>query len=172
MSGSNLRDTLPAHDIPEGISPVIRVCGLVAEPMTLNVSDLDQLPLVTAVDDFTCLEGWSVPALEWRGPQLAAVVRLARLPSQAAYVTVAAADFATSLPLADVLNGTGVLALYLGGKPVPKAHGGPFRLIVPGRECFTSIKWVDRVELTAAPVETGERIARDRLAQGLRNTTR
>lgn len=157
------RDALPVHSAPDAVSPTIRLCGLVEQPMTLGTSDLAQLPLVTIVDDFTCLEGWSVPALKWQGPLLATVVRLARPRPDACNVTVAAADFATSLSLADVLNGTGLLALCLDGNPIPRAHGGPFRLIVPGRECFTSIKWVDRIELTAAAVRTSEKIARGRL---------
>jgi methionine sulfoxide reductase catalytic subunit len=167
MSGMRIRDRLPVHGVPEGTSPVIRICGLVTECLTLDVSDLEHFPLVTVADDFTCLEGWSVPALEWRGPQLATVVRLAGPRSDAAYVTVAAADFATSLPLVDVLNGTGLLALFLGGKPVPQELGGPVRLIVPGRECFTSIKWVDRIELTAEAVATSEKVARDRLGSSV-----
>lgn len=157
------RHALPVHSAPDAVSPTIRLYGLVEQPVTLGTSDLTQLPLVTIVDDFTCLEGWSVSALEWRGPLLATVVHLAQLHQDACYVTVAAADFATSFPLADVLNGTGLLALYLDGNPIPKAHGGPFRLIVPGRECFTSIKWIDRIELTATPVRTSEEIARGRL---------
>jgi len=42
----------------------------------------------------------------------------------------------------------------------------PWRLVVPGDACFTSVKWVDRIELAAEPGEgSGERIARARLGR-------
>jgi len=157
------RDALPVHHTPHGIRPIIEVCGLIDHPHTLGIPELERLPLTTVIDDFTCLEGWSVPSLEWRGPQLATVVRLARPRPEATYVTIAAADFATSVSLVDVLDGAGLLALYLGGKPLPTVHGRPCRLVLAGRECFTSIKWVDRIELTRAPVQSSEAIARERL---------
>lgn len=158
------RDRLPEHSLPSMIPGVIQVCGLVEEPLTLDLGALRRLPQAIIVDDFTCLEGWSVPALTWRGPALATVVNLTRPRPEAAYATVAAGNFATSIALTEVQDGTGLLALELGGEPLPAAHGGPCRLILPGRECFTSIKWVDRIELTSLPVSTGEEIARARLS--------
>jgi len=39
------------------------------------------------------------------------------------------------------------------------------RLVVPGGECFTSIKWLDRLELRSEPgLNTAETIALDRLS--------
>ena len=162
---SDKREALPIHPMPATTSRTVRVTGLVENPMSLETSDLTRFPHINLVDDFSCVEGWSVPALDWRGPTLAGVVRLARPRPEASYVTVAAADFATSIPLPDVLDGAGLLALYLGGEPLPQNHGGPCRLILPGQSCFTSIKWVDRIELTGVPVNTSERIALARLGQ-------
>lgn len=163
MSTSHRRERLPVHGRSPVIPSAIQVCGLVEHAVTLTISDLEQFPHASVVDDFTCLEGWSVSSLGWRGPRLATVVRLTRPRPGASYVTVAAGDFATSLPLADVLDGAGLLALYLDGNPLSVTHGGPCRLVLPGAECFTSIKWVDRVELTDAPVTSSEVIARGRL---------
>lgn len=166
MSSVDRRDALPIHGVSAEISTVIRLCGLVDRPLTLDATDLARLPLVTVVDDFTCLGGWSVPTLEWTGPTLAAIVGLGRPHPEATFVTVGSSDFATSIPLKDALGGAGLLALRLGGEPLPAAHGGPCRLVLPGRECFTSIKWVDRIELTAAPKSSGEKIALARLDSG------
>jgi hypothetical protein len=43
-------------------------------------------------------------------------------------------------------------------------YGAPLRLVAPGRACFYSVKWVNRLEVLAeeAPT-TGETIARNRL---------
>jgi len=162
---SDKREALPIHPVPVETSATVRVRGLVENPLTLETSDLARFPHITLVDDFTCVEGWSVPALEWQGPALTGVVRLARPRPEASYVTVAAADFATSVPLSDVLDGAGLLALYLGGEPLSRTHGGPCRLILPGQACFTSIKWVDRIELTDTPMNSSERIALARLSR-------
>lgn len=159
------RDSLPPHPAPH--TPpggVIRVCGLVERPLTLTVADLELLPAVELLDDFTCLEGWRVPALGWRGPALATVVEQARPAPSARWVTVASGDFAASLPLSEVRARTAVLALALEGAPLLREHGGPCRLVVRGGACFTSVKWVDRIELAAIPSQTAEEVARRRLA--------
>jgi DMSO/TMAO reductase YedYZ molybdopterin-dependent catalytic subunit len=52
----------------------------------------------------------------------------------------------------------------MNGRPLPAAQRAPWRLLIPGGACFTSVKWVDRLEITAAPGKSpGERIARSRL---------
>ena len=42
-----------------------------------------------------------------------------------------------------------LLAFELGGRPVPVAHGGPVRLIVPGYYAINSVKYPSRVAFTA-----------------------
>jgi DMSO/TMAO reductase YedYZ molybdopterin-dependent catalytic subunit len=56
----------------------------------------------------------------------------------------------------------------LNGQPLTAASGAPWRLVVPGGACFTSVKWVSHLELTAEAGEaSGERIARARLPASL-----
>ncbi|MGH2350075.1 MAG: molybdopterin-dependent oxidoreductase, partial [Chloroflexota bacterium] len=58
-----------------------------------------------------------------------------------------------------------LLAVRLDSRPLPAAHGGPVRLVVPGRECFTSVKWLDHLEVRDTPgAETGRAIALARLS--------
>jgi len=49
-----------------------------------------------------------------------------------------------------------ILAWELNGKPIPLAHGGPLRLIIPGYYGVNNIKYVKRVAFTSA--ETGANI--------------
>lgn len=49
-----------------------------------------------------------------------------------------------------------ILAWELNGKPIPLAHGGPLRLIIPGYYGVNNIKYVKRVAFT--PVETAANI--------------
>ena len=51
--------------------------------------------------------------------------------------------------------------------PLEPAHGAPVRLVVRGGECFTSVKWVERLTLSAVPAaNTAEEIARALVAPG------
>ncbi|HZU06880.1 MAG TPA: molybdopterin-dependent oxidoreductase [Chloroflexota bacterium] len=158
-----IRSSLPLHRVPAAIPSQLRVDGLVEQPLALTVADLEALPQRTVVDDFTCLEGWTVPGLVWEGVPLEALLALVQPRPEAQWVQASAGEFTMPLPLAEARGA--LLALRLNGQPLPKEHGGPLRLIVPGRECFTSIKWLERLELRAAPgPDTARQIARGRLA--------
>lgn len=143
--------------------PHLIVDGLVACPLALAPADLAAFPLAEVTDDFLCLEGWSVPGLHWRGVALAAVLEAAGPRAQVRIVQASSGGFSVPLTLAQARGA--LLAMRLGGAPLPHEHGGPVRLVVPGADCFTSIKWLDRIELRAEPgANTGKEIALGRLA--------
>jgi len=160
-----IRGSLPVHEqgIQESLLPCsLRIDGLVAKCLDLTAAELEGMPQHDLRDDFKCREGWVVPDLSWRGVLLRAVFALAELHREARHVEASAGDFSISLPL-DRTAGA-LLAISMNGTALPVAHGGPIRLVVPGGECFTSIKWVDHLELRAEPGRnTAERIALARL---------
>src|SRR5205823_13427947 len=105
---------------------------------------------------------WQVPSLRWRGVRLGDLLALVRPLASARHVRVYAGEYA--VPLALDAAQDALLAEALNGEPLSVAHGAPWRLVVPGGQCFTSVKWVERLEVTAAPgAADGERIARARL---------
>ena len=55
--------------------------------------------------------------------------------------------FARSLPVADALSPDVLLADTMNGEPLPREHGGPLRLIVPGFYGVSQVKWVERIEV-------------------------
>ena len=57
------------------------------------------------------------------------------------------ARFARSLPVADALSPDVMLADTMNGAPLPREHGGPLRLIVPGFYGVSQVKWVERIEV-------------------------
>jgi DMSO/TMAO reductase YedYZ molybdopterin-dependent catalytic subunit len=113
-------------------------------------------------EPFVCEEGWQTPALTWEGVRLLDVLELGEPRSGAGWVRVCAGDYAVPLAVNDAA--AAVLAERLNGELLGLDHGGPWRLVIPGASCFTSVKWVDRLQLAAEPGDaSGERIARGRL---------
>ncbi|MXZ62314.1 MAG: molybdopterin-dependent oxidoreductase [Chloroflexi bacterium] len=160
-------DALPVHpgDAPDPSTWRLRVDGLVGEPLNLGVDDLLAMTQQLMVDDFACLEGWTVPGIRWRGVAVADLLDRASVPSEAAWVQVTADDFSIPLPLAEAR--TAILAIEANDEPLAGPHGGPARLVVPGGECFTSIKWTDHIEVRSEPGDnSARRIALDRLGGG------
>ncbi len=163
------REELPVHapagdEIPStGGAGAITVEGLVAEPRMLTPAVLGELPHRQLAERFTCEEGWSVDGLTWEGVPLSAVLAHCRPLPSARYVRVRAGRYWTAVPLSDAESA--LLCDRLNGEPLGREHGAPWRLVVPGGACFTSVKWVSALELTAEMGEaTAERIARSRLA--------
>lgn len=100
---------------------------------------------------------------EWGGVPLVDLLRLAGPTEGAVEVWFAGADsgrhretgqqvhFARSLPLAEALRPDILVACTLNGEPLPRKHGGPVRLIVPGWYAMASVKWLTRIDLLREP---------------------
>lgn len=164
----DIRPHLPVHNHREpsrhghGRESGLRIDGLVDHAPALQVTDLQALPRIEHVEAFTCEEGWTVPEVRWRGVRLADVIAFARPLPSSRYVRVHAGGYVIPIPLEEAR--AALLCDEMNGRPLPAAHGAPWRLLIPGGTCLTSVKWVDRLELTAAPGErAAERIARSRL---------
>lgn len=162
-----VRRALPDHPVPESVrsrgnSVALVVDGLVERPAVLLPEDLDGLARIELVETFTCEEGWQVPDLTWRGVPLRDVLAFASPRPAAAWVRVSAGTFTVPLTLAEAKPA--IVAEELNGQRLNASHGGPWRLVVPGAACFTSVKWVDHLELASEPGErSGEALARSRL---------
>ena len=157
---------LPRHAVPAlanawVANPVLQISGLVAAPQQLTAADLAGLPRTGFMDDFLCDGKWSVPNQRWSGYRLLDVLALASPLAAAKYISVGAGDYVIPIPWAEAEQA--LLADVLNDEPLTLEHGAPWRLVLFGGRCFTSVKWVDRLELTAAPAtNTGLDIVRER----------
>jgi DMSO/TMAO reductase YedYZ molybdopterin-dependent catalytic subunit len=96
------------------------------------------------------------------GPRLADVVALAEPLPGAAWVQAISDDYAVPIAWADCQEA--VLATHLNGHRLSIEHGGPWRLVVLCGSCFTSVKWVQRLEVASEPgPQSGQAIALARL---------
>ena len=167
---------LPEHSLPEKIQDLaasgslkeseyrLLIDGLVAQPLELDLAALAALPKVSIRQDFRCEEGWSVEDLGWRGLRLADLLALCRPLAEARAVRIHSAQDEFVVPLSLEQVQTALLCDSMNGEPLSLEHGAPLRLVVPGEVCFTSVKWVRRIEVVAeAGLNEAERIALGRL---------
>lgn len=146
MTNDQRLDALPKHPVEGRSSPVsLVVNGLVRQALELAASALADLPQTQVTDDFVCEEGWWVPDQAWSGVLVGDLLDHAGVAEGGRWVEFAAEDFRFSIPIEEARRG--IVALSLNGEPMPHEHGGPARLFLPGGACFTSIKWLDRIEV-------------------------
>jgi DMSO/TMAO reductase YedYZ molybdopterin-dependent catalytic subunit len=165
----NTRDHLPVHTLPVDESAIgaelgnLDVGGLVWRSHIFSVAELGALPRTRLTEPFVCEEGWSVNDLTWEGIPLREVLVLCQPLPEARYVRISAGSYWIALSLSELDHA--LLCDRLNGKPLAREHGGPWRLVLSGGACFTSVKWVSALELAAQRGDaTAERIARGRIA--------
>ncbi|MCC6539095.1 MAG: sulfite oxidase [Bryobacterales bacterium] len=149
----------------------IEVGGLAANKLTLSIADLRKLPQVSVPAVLECAGNgrsyyrpkmpglqWTKGAIgnaEWRGPRLADVLAKAGASSKAVYADFdgldvgvgKTPDFIRSIPMRKLQHPSTILALDMNGVALPDLHGGPVRLVVPGWDGASWVKWVSRIEL-------------------------
>jgi len=150
----------------------LKIEGEVGNPVVLRLDDLRKLPMLTQDVTLECAgngrsfhrprasgiqwEHGAVGNAAWKGVRLADVLALATPTASAQHVafdgadtppTPQAPDFIRSVPMWKALERHTMIALEMGGKPIPHLHGGPARVVVPGFVGSASIKWLERIML-------------------------
>ncbi|MEP6756099.1 MAG: molybdopterin-dependent oxidoreductase [Chthonomonadales bacterium] len=130
----------------------LSVIGLVSAEKTFTFKDLNSLPQSVLEVDIHCVTRWSILGAQFTGIELSRVLEVADIKPEAKFVSfIARSDrsHSSSLPLKDAIDLGAFIAFTYGGKPLPTEHGGPMRLVVPGRYFYKSVKWLERIELLA-----------------------
>ncbi len=124
------------------------VTGLVEQRIALAWDELRALPSVTVTSDFHCVTGWSRLDNTWEGVRVSTLLERAGVRPQATHAIVTGHPaYSANLPL-DVLRADNVLLAWShDGAPLPPAHGGPLRLLVPARYGWKSVKWAFELRL-------------------------
>ncbi len=124
------------------------VDGACHKPISLNYEDFLQLPQIDDTSDFHCVTTWSRLNLRWRGVRVADLLGMAELDERATHVMCHAYDgYSTNLPLVEALKPDVLLVHTVDGKPLPREHGGPVRMITPQLYAWKGAKWINRIEL-------------------------
>lgn len=124
------------------------VTGAVERPVSLSWAELAGLPRRETVCDIHCVTRWSRYDNAFEGVPVQAVLALAGVLPNAAFVLVHADQgYTTNLPLGDLDRPANLLALSHDGEALAPEHGGPVRLLVPHLYFWKSAKWVTGFEL-------------------------
>jgi DMSO/TMAO reductase YedYZ molybdopterin-dependent catalytic subunit len=124
--------------------------GLVGKPITWGWDEFQALPARDWIVDISCVTKWTKLDMRWRGVSVDTLLESAELDPAAAFA-IAYSDgaYTTNLPIGDILNGQAFVAWEYDGRPLAAEHGGPARLVVPGRYFWKSAKWVRGIRLQA-----------------------
>lgn len=124
------------------------ILGL-ADKMSWNWEEFNVLPHITITDDIHCVTKWSKFGTKWTGVSLDEIMQRAHIKPEATHVIAHSHDgYSTNLPLEDVQEGKGMVAIAFEDKPIPAEHGGPARLLVPHLYFWKSAKWLKALEFT------------------------
>jgi DMSO/TMAO reductase YedYZ molybdopterin-dependent catalytic subunit len=125
-----------------------RIDGLVAGTRTWSWADVHALPRSEYNGDIHCVTTWSKLGTSFGGVSLDVLLDAAGvLPSATHVVAWSTTGYTTNLPLEHVTGGQAWLVWEHEGKPLPREHGGPVRMLVPHLYFWKSTKWVAGLRL-------------------------
>ncbi len=134
----------------------LRIHGLVENELRIDFAELLALPMVERMITLSCVSneigGDLVGNQVWLGHPIRELLARAKPLKDADMVLSMSADGWTAGTPLDALtdpNRDALLAVGMGGEPLPVNHGFPARLVVPGLYGFVSAtKWVVDLEVT------------------------
>jgi sulfane dehydrogenase subunit SoxC len=141
--------------------------GMVNRPLSLSMAEIKRLPSVTRTLVLECggnsAGEWAAPGgadvqrsyglvsgSEWTGVPLSSVLDAAGVRPGATWVIAEGADacrMERSIPLVKAMDDI-LLAYGQNGEAIRPAQGYPLRLIIPGWEGNTNVKWLHSLRLT------------------------
>jgi sulfane dehydrogenase subunit SoxC len=151
------------------------VHGLVRRPTIFSMADLLRFPSVTHVYFIECsgnsLTEWKKPTgptaqlahglvgnAEWTGVKVSTILNEVGILPEAKWVLAEGADaaaMARSIPLEKMMDDA-ILAYAQNGEMLRPEQGYPLRLVLPGWEGNTNVKWLRRLKVGKAPWMTRE----------------
>jgi sulfane dehydrogenase subunit SoxC len=157
----------------------LMINGLVDRPLVFTYADIERFPRENHVYFCECAANsgmeWAgaqlngaqftqgmIHNMEYTGVPLRLLLQEAGLKAAGKWIYVEGADAASngrSIPMQKVLDDC-LVAFKANGEALRREHGYPVRLVVPGWEGNLWIKWLRRIEVTDAPVQSREETSR------------
>ncbi|MEN0063921.1 MAG: molybdopterin-dependent oxidoreductase [Myxococcota bacterium] len=125
----------------------LELSGACEHPQTLDWSAFQSLPQIDDVSDVHCVTTWSKLDVPWRGVRFSDLAALAGVHDDAEHVLCHAYDgYTTNLALTEALKPDVLLVHTVFNEPLPRAHGGPVRMITPQLYAWKGAKWISKIE--------------------------
>jgi sulfane dehydrogenase subunit SoxC len=168
---------------------VLMIHGLVERPLKFDLAALERYPMVSRVHFIECAGNSFFNAIldepmqagcdmlhglvsnaEWTGIPLSVLMDEAGVKPAGRWAVAVGNDapsLARSIPMEKIMA-DGMLALYQNGERLRPEQGYPMRLLLPGFEGNTNVKWVTSLWVTEAPAHTKDESGEytDMLADG------
>jgi sulfane dehydrogenase subunit SoxC len=176
---------IPAID-PDRHSLIVH--GLVDQPKRFSMADLKRLPRISKRHFIECsgntggayqdlplktvqVSHGLLSTSEWTGVPFAVLAREVGLSPKAAWVLAEGSDAAVmtrSIPIEKMMRDA-ILAYGQNGEAIRPEQGYPLRLLLPGFEGNTHIKWLRRLQVSDKPFMTREETSKytDLMADGI-----
>jgi DMSO/TMAO reductase YedYZ molybdopterin-dependent catalytic subunit len=134
----------------------LRLDGDVQRAVEVDYASLRRLPAVEVTKTLECISNFVakcelapfgcdlISTARWKGVRVRDVLALAGGPRPGAVglATLAADEYSTALPLEVALAPDTLLVYEMNGQVLPREHGYPLRLLVPGRYGMKNAKWI------------------------------
>ncbi len=144
------------NPILDGAAWRLRIDGEVQRPVEVELASLRRLPAVEVTKTLECISNFVakcelapfgcdlISTARWKGVRVGDVLALAGGPKAGAVslATFAADEFTTALPIDIVMQPDTLLVYEMNGQVLPREHGYPVRMLVPGRYGMKNAKWV------------------------------
>jgi DMSO/TMAO reductase YedYZ molybdopterin-dependent catalytic subunit len=127
----------------------LKIAGLVEQPVSLTYDQLRALPRAEQVSNFHCVTGWSVKNVHWAGVRMHDVLAAAKPQSSANALEFVSMEqpYVDYLTLQQASMHDVMLAYEMDGKPLPREHGAPVRLVIPEMYGYKNVKWLTGINL-------------------------
>jgi len=159
--------TLPATDEYRQLQAgnwsdyVLRVDGLVENPVDITYAELLALPKQDQITHHFCIQGWSAIG-EWTGVPMRAICEMVRPLANAKWVAFYSfaegsdgGRFYDCHPIENMYHVQTILAYRLNGQPLNEAHGAPVRLRDEVELGFKQVKWIEAIEFIESYEQLG-----------------
>lgn len=154
--------------------------GLVKQPLVFTLDSLLRYPMESRIHFMECAGnsgGQNAPqppqatvgdihgllsGSEWTGVKLSTLLDEAGLDPKASWILAEGADgvgMSRSAPLWKAMDDA-MIALYQNGEPIRPEQGFPMRLLLPGFQGNTNVKWIRRLKVTEGPTHTRDETSR------------
>jgi sulfoxide reductase catalytic subunit YedY len=149
----------------------IAIGGLVEKPMTIDAAELaESFPIEERVYRFRCVEAWAM-IVPWTGFPLSKLIEKVAPRPEAKFLRFETFNrpdqapgiqrlknypwpYFEGLRMDEAMHPLTLVATGVYGKPLPKQHGAPVRLVVPWKYGYKSIKSIVKIDFVATQPTT------------------